>query len=170
MNVWKWFAGIAIFALLAGCNVQPETVTPGNSNDSKLLVSGEIVRVETAYSYQGAANFTSEAHAVVTLCYMVGFDAPCETLATQRIEGVKAFPVPFLLEGKPDEVFSRGGYYLVFATVYMGASDQLYVGDFSDNIWNQIEKPTTDIKIRVSGLERCGAPGGGGGCAEGERP
>ena len=104
-----------------------------------------------------------------TLEYAEGFDGPGEILATQRIEGIDAFPISFRLEGDPKATFNRRGYYLVAATVYMGASDELYIGDFSNNIWNEIDGPTSDMKIRVSGLERCGTPDSGGGCATRER-
>ncbi len=175
----KCLIGLAALALLSGCSTTPNPVDSGGSNgepkDPTLLASGQIVRVDTQHSYQGETTFTEGTHAVVTLCSMEGMDAPCETLSTQRIEGVDSFPIPYRLEGNPEEVFSQPGagyyvYYLVRATVYMGAGDELYIGDFSDNIWNEIDGPTSELDIRVSGLERCGSPEGGGACASNERP
>ena len=133
-------------------------------------MSGEVVRVDTEFSYNGEVNFREGAHAVVTLCYVQLADAPCGVLATQRIENVRAFPVPFLLEGDPTTVFSRDGDYLVSATVYMGPSDEVYIGDFFDEIYDNIEGPTPNFQIRATGLERCNTSESGGACATRERP
>lgn len=158
-----------MLTLLASCSVRPAPAKPGVDN-SNLLVSGEVVRINTPHSYTGEPAFTKAAHAVVTLGYAEGFDGPGEILVTQRIKEIDAFPIAFRLEGDPKAVFNRRGYYLVAATVYMGTSDELYIGDFSDNIWNEIDGPTSEMKIRVSGLERCGTPESGGGCATRKRP
>ncbi len=157
-------------ALLAGCGVEPEPVGPDSSDNPKLLVNGEIVRIDTEFSYKGEANFREGAPAVVTLCFMPLADAPCESLVIQRIDDVSAFPIPFLLEGDPTTFFSRPGDYVIGATVYMGPSDEIYIGDFSDNIYNDIGGPTPDFSVRVSGLERCSTPESGGACATRERP
>lgn len=168
-TVVKYLSTAIVFMLLASCSLRPAPVEPGN-NDPNLLVSGEVVQVETSHSYTGEPAFTEDAHAIVTLEYVEGFDALGEVLAKQRIEDIDAFPISFRLEGDPKATFNRRGYYLVAATVYMGASDELYIGDFSDNIWNEVDGPTSEMKIRVSGLEQCGTPESGGGCATRERP
>ena len=167
-HVSKYWLVVGL-ALLASCSVRPAPAEPG-VDDPNLLVSGEVVRVNTPHSYTEEPAFTEDAHAVVTLEYIEGFDALGEVLARQRIEDVDAFPISFRLKGNSEKTFNRRGYYLVDATVYMGASDELYIGDFSDNIWNEIDGPTSEMKIRVSGLERCGTPESGGGCATRERP
>lgn len=168
-RVIKYLSTVVVLTLLASCGVRPAPVEPG-VDDPNLLVSGEVVRVDTPHSYNGDAAFTKDAHAVVTLEYADGFDALGEILATQRIEDVDAFPISFRLEGNPEEVFKRKGYYLVDATVYMGASDEIYIGDFLGEIWNEIDGPTPEMRIKVNGLERCGTPECGGGCATRERP
>lgn len=169
MNLGKQLLGVLACTLLAACGGSPEPV-PNEPENPRLLVSGEVVRVDTEFSFSGEANFREGAHAVVTLCYLPGADATCEPVATQRIENVKAFPLPFLLEDDAETAFSRPGDYLVDATVFMGTSDELYIGDFYDEIYDDIEGSTTDFRIRVSGLERCGTPESGGACATRERP
>lgn len=166
----RWMSAVFVCALLVGCGAEPKPIGPGNSDDPKLLVSGEIVRVDMEFSYNGEADFREGAHAVVTLCYLPFADAPCETLATQEIESIEAFPIPFLLEGDSKTAFSRRGNYLVDATVYMGPSDELYIGDFFDEIWDEVSEPTSGMKIVTSGLERCNTSESGGACATRERP
>lgn len=166
----RWMPAVFVCALLAGCGAEPKLIEPGNLDNPKLLVSGEVVRVDTEFSYNGEANFREGAHAVVTLCYLPFADAPCETLATQEIESIKAFPIPFLIEGDPATAFSRDGDYLVSATVYMGPGDEVYIGDFFDEIYDDIEGPTPNFQIRASGLERCNTSESGGACATRERP
>lgn len=170
MNTKKWMIVALACALLSGCGAELEPVGPDSSDNPKLLVSGEIVRVDTEFSYNGEANFREGTHAVVTLCYVPLADAPCESTVIQRIDSVSAFPIPFLLEGDPATFFSRPGDYIIGATVYMGSSDEIYIGDFSDNVYNDIEGSTPNFNIRVSGLERCNTPESGGACATRERP
>ena len=170
MDNRRWMLAALVGVLLVSCGVGSDPVNPSELENPRLLVSGEVVRVDTEFSYKGKADFREGAHAVVTLCYLPGADATCELVASQRIVNVNAFPVPFLLEGDPAIAFSRYGYYLVKATIYMGPGDDLYIGDFSDNIWNDIEGPRPNFGIRVSGLERCNTPESGGACATEERP
>ena len=170
MNIGKRLVSALTCVWLAACSVDPEPVAPSEPENPRLLVSGEVVRVDREFSYKGEANFQEGAHAVVTLCYVRFADAPCESLVEQRIENVRTFPIPFLLEGDPTTFFSGPGDYVVSARVYMGPSDEVYIGDFLDNIYNDIEGPTPDFSIRVSGLERCGTPESGGACATRERP
>lgn len=73
-------------------------------------------------------------------------EGSCEELTTQRIEGVEAFPIPYRLEGDSKRVFSRSseGSYLLNAVVYMDAGDRLYVRDFINDIWEEVDGPTTE--------------------------
>jgi len=178
MSGWKWLTGAVIFTLLSSCSVRPGPVEPGGSNnDPNLLVSGEIVRLNEPRSYQGEAVFREGAHAVVTLSHYVGVDGPADDSVTQRVEGITGFPIPFRIEGDPKRFFARpsfgygsSSYYTVSATVYMGAGDELYIGDFVTDRLYEVDGPTSGMRIGVTGLERCGSPDGGGACAESERP
>lgn len=87
-----------------------------------------------------------------------------------RLRFVKVPTPPFLLEGDSETVFSRIGYYLVSATVYMGPGDDLYIGDFVAERWHEISGPVPDMEIVTSGLEMCGTPTSGGACATEVRP
>lgn len=167
MNTFKWLAATAIFILLSACRTHSQNVELVSSKPGdNLLVSGQLVRSNDPHSYRGKVMFTEKSHAVVTLCYLPGMDASCKRLAVQRIEGITGFPISFRLGGDPIKVFSRpGGYYLLNAAVYMGIGDELYVGDFVDDIWHEIDGPTSKKNINVTGLEHCSSAGAGGACA-----
>ncbi len=174
---WVQIVSFAFFSALSGCSVNPSPGVPKKPTDPStlppnLLVSGDIVRLQEPRSYQGEANFREGAYAVVELCYMSSMDSLCEELATQTIEGVEAFPIPYRLEGDPKRVFSRPseGHYLLSAVVYMDAGDRLYVGDFISDIWEEVDGPTMRRRLRVTGLELCGTPESGGACTNESRP
>jgi hypothetical protein len=179
MHILKWIVGVAVLVLLSSCGSPSNPIDPGGSNnepeDPTLIASGDIVPFRDADGAEDAAEFGEGAHAVVTLCSMAGMDAPCQTLATQTIEDVDSFPIPFRLEGDPEGVFSQPGagyyvYYLLSATVYMGEGDDLYIGDFINNVWTELDGPTSDVQLTVDRLEPCGEPHASFGCADTERP
>ncbi|CAA9568830.1 MAG: hypothetical protein AVDCRST_MAG86-1464 [uncultured Truepera sp.] len=174
---WVQVVSFAFFSALSGCSVNPSPGVPEKPTDPStlppnLLVSGDIVRLQEPRSYQGEANFREGAYAVVELCYMTGVEGSCEELATQRIDRVEAFPISYRLEGDPKRVFSRSleGYYLLSAVVYMDAGDRLYVGDFINDIWEEVDGPTIRRRLRVTGLELCGTLESGGACTDETRP
>ncbi len=163
------------FVFLSSYSVYAQTTKPIGSNPkANVLVSGEIASItDEPHIYQGEAVFTKGAHAVVTLSYYEGFNV---FTRTHRIGQIKGFPISFQVKGDPKKFFARpggsypGNFYAISATVYLGAGDKVYIGDFMTDILYQVKGPTPGQKIMVTGLEACSTPGGGGACAEDRRP
>lgn len=184
MNVWKWLLGTAFSISLSSglCSRPAEPVNP----DANLLVSGKLVRVDEPRSYKGKVVFAEGAHAIVRLAYISGVNGmtggvstpPPDILSvTQRIENVKGFPIRYRLEGDPEEVFGfpahsygSGGFYTISATVHMGASDELYIGDYLSEYLEVVYGPTSERDIKVLGQEDCDSPNAGGSCLSNKRP
>lgn len=173
---WKWITTIALGVSLSGCGTAVDTTkppAPAESDDTRLLVSGEILhREDEPYSYQGPVVFTPDSHAVIKLSYMLYQDAGAEELARTVLNDINAFPIPFRLEGDPKAVFSRSpqGKYLLDVVVFMGPGDDLYIGDLLSEYIIYVDGPTSGLKVQATGLEKCDTPSSGGACAEDERP
>lgn len=184
MNVWKWLLGTAFSISLSSglCSQPAEPVNP----DANLLVSGKLVRVDEPRSYEGKVVFAEGAHVIVRLAYISGVNGmtggvstpPPDILSvTQRIENVKGFPIRYRLEGDPEEVFrfpahsyGSGGFYTISAAVHMGASDELYIGDYLSEYLEVVYGPTSERDIKVLGQEDCDSPNAGGSCLSNKRP
>lgn len=188
MSTWRLLVATLVLFVIPSCSVfsQPVKAT-SSSPESNLLVSGKLVRVDEPRSYKGKAVFTEDAHAVVTLAYISGVNGMTGGAGTagehdilevtQRIEGIKGFPIHFRLEGDPEEVFrfpaneyGRGGFYAISAVVHMGSSDKLYVGDFLSEYLEVVYGPTTERDIKMLGQEDCESPNAGGSCLSDKRP
>ena len=176
MNSWKWLAKVTALVLFSIWNAYSQTAESKNSNiESDLLVSGKIVPItDEPFVYRGQTTFTKETHAVVTLTHV--YDGVNEISLTQRIAHVAGFPILFRLEGNSKKFFARPGgsypvnYYAISATVYMGAGDEVYIGDYMTDTLYELNGPVSGKAIRVTGLEACGSPSGGGACATERRP
>lgn len=172
---WKWITAIALGVSLSGCGTAVENTkppAPAEPDDTMLLVSGEILHREDApYSYQGPVVFTPDSHAVIKLSYLLYSDTGSEELARTAINDITDFPIPFRLEGDPKAIFSRPqGKYFLDVVVFMGQSDDLYIGDLTTEYFVYVDGPTSGLKVKATGLEKCGTSSSGGTCAEDERP
>ena len=188
MTIRKWLVGVTAFVLFSSCSVFSQPAKPvGSPPKSNLLVSGELVRSKESYDFKGRVVFAEDAYAVVTLTYVSGIIdmtggagtvvEPDVLSVTQRIGGIKSFPIRFHLEGDPKEVFrfpahdyGHGGYYSLSAEVFMGADDKLYIGDFSDVFLDVVYGPTSGVQLKLSRVEDCDSLEPSAVCSYNKRP
>lgn len=141
---------------------QPDPPTPD------YLVQGSIIQLRgEPNTYDGEFVFTENSHAIVQLWYSPSYfgDGPKELLTETTIEPIADFPIPFRLEGDPEEVFEREGDYYLLVGVFSGdggpTGETFAVGDLINEVYTSVEKPGADVRVEVTGLEACGSDAGG---------
>ncbi len=136
--------------------------------DPDYLVKGSIVRLRgVPNTYDGEFVFTEDSHAIVQLFYSPSYfgDAPRELLTQTTIEPITDFPISFQLEGDPEEVFKREGDYYLNVGVFSGdggpSGETFAVGDLTNEVFTPAAEPGAEVRVEVTGLERCKGSDGG---------
>ncbi|MDE0151995.1 MAG: hypothetical protein OXK80_05840 [Bdellovibrionales bacterium] len=128
------------------------------------VISGEIVAVQSQYSYKGDFKFTSESHAIIRL-YLEEDSETNRTIKEHTIDNITEFPVPFSISVGGGVDFST---LRISAQVISGEGDETYVGDFISEEVTAVER-FGSTTVKVFGLEHCDEPYSGGFCSKRER-
>jgi hypothetical protein len=142
--------------------------TSGDScEDLPIYVSGTVTREMTETTWNQPFVPTPEVHVRMRL-YTFYYDGPLTVLAERDVPFVE-LPFEFELCADPDAVeAAREGVLAVDVNVYNHAGDSPRVGDLVSEYQNEIDGPTSDLEILVSGVEHCDDPNAGGLCSNAE--
>jgi len=154
--------GVTSAAILAaGCSKEADgTLILGNG---EVVVSGTIVRQETAASYNEPFLPGEGSHVVISF-RRIG--AAADSAPSFEADApASALPIPFEVRGRASEIFPDAGSPLqVSAAVYAHAGLELQVGDLASEETYTLAKAGDRLDVQVLGLEPCSAVGSAGPC------
>lgn len=151
-------------ALVTGCSSSGTSIVAGAGS---ALATGTIDREKGGASFDDEVAIDPAAHVVVSLRRYRGADAEAP-LFVEYDRPFVGFPIDFAIAGDAKDAFEGRGELLVQATVYNHAGNALAVGDLTNEERVSIAARGAHVTMAVRGLERCGAPNGGGFCVGGE--
>ena len=128
-------------------------------------ISGEIIHEKGApYTYQGNFKFSPESHATVTLIRLEGEDSPGKVIASQKIEDIDSFPIPFHLKWSEDLDFSGRYTYRLRAKVFSQGGEEMREGDLLTEGATEWEPEQGFVTLKATAVELCSRQGIGGFC------
>jgi hypothetical protein len=150
----KWWVMTVVGLVAFGC---------GNADDDA-LVSGSVVRIDTATSYSEPVVLGSDSVARVGLYSnpALGAEGTSTLVVEQVFSPAPSLPFEFELSVPPPDESSRDQYHLQ-VEIKQHAST-FTVGDLVSESLNVVEPPAARVVVEVQGLESCDAPNAGGFC------